>query len=342
MANEIIQTGKTIFDKQIDEGQVTAAGAGVLTVTDTSRGMAVNQYAGFGIRIISGTGAGSSRRIISNTATVFTCDAVLTTGLDSRYIILNIEGSIAPIGAALTNLKAKVIAGYDGGAVRVLLTDAAGKQTNQSETAPAAAIGTLVTVVGGSDGGTTRAVAVDAAGRAENQSDAAPAAAIPAEVTVVGGSDGGTTRAVAVDAAGRAENQSDAAPAAAIPAEVTVVGGSDGGTTRSIAVNASGEVKTQHNITGIADGRKVVAVAGTAETLVAGSTPCKKVNITAEVDNTLAVVVGGSTVVAALATRRGMPLLPGESTGWFEIDDLLDIYLNAIVAGEGVTYIYLT
>jgi len=304
MANEIIQTGKTIFDKQIDEGQVTAAGAGVLTVTDTSRGMAVNQYAGFGIRIISGTGAGSSRRIISNTATVFTCDAVLTTGLDSRYIILNIEGSIAPIGAALTNLKAKVIAGYDGGAVRVLLTDAAGKQTNQSETAPAAAIGTLVTVVGGSDGGTTRAVAVDAAGRAENQSDAAPAAAIPAEVTVVGGSDGGTTR--------------------------------------SIAVNASGEVKTQHNITGIADGRKVVAVAGTAETLVAGSTPCKKVNITAEVDNTLAVVVGGSTVVAALATRRGIPLLPGESTGWFEIDDLLDIYLNAIVAGEGVTYIYLT
>ena len=147
---------------------------------------------------------------------------------------------------------------------------------------------------------------------------------------------------MAVDAAGRAENQSDAAPAAAIPAEVTVVGGSDGGTTRSIAVNASGEVKTQHNITGIADGRKVVAVAGTAETLVAGSTPCKKVNITAEVDNTLAVVVGGSTVVAALATRRGIPLLPGESTGWFEIDDLLDIYLNAIVAGEGVTYIYLT
>ncbi len=41
---------------------------------------------------------------------------------------------------------------------------------------------------------------------------------------------------------------------------------------------------------------------------MAGSTPCKKVTITAETDNTGIVVIGGSTVVAALGTRQGTPL----------------------------------
>lgn len=89
-------------------------------------------------------------------------------------------------------------------------------------------------------------------------------------------------------------------------------------------------------ITGIGDGRKVVTTAGTALAL-ATSTPCKKVTITAETDNTGIIVVGGSTVVGALATRRGTPLNAGDSYE-FDIDNLADVYLDTTVSGDGVTF----
>jgi len=88
----------------------------------------------------------------------------------------------------------------------------------------------------------------------------------------------------------------------------------------------------------IMDGRKVVATAGTRVTLAA-STTCKHVTITAETNNTDIVVVGGVTVVAALATRQGVPLYPGDTYD-LDIDDLADVYLDAMVSTEGVTYVY--
>ena len=97
--------------------------------------------------------------------------------------------------------------------------------------------------------------------------------------------------------------------------------------------------KVGHDKTTIGDGRQTVAAAGTAEALAA-STTAKVVFITAETDNTGVIAVGGSTVVAALATRRGTPLLAGDS-GVLEIDDLADVYIDATVSGEGVTYTYL-
>ena len=55
------------------------------------------------------------------------------------------------------------------------------------------------------------------------------------------------------------------------------------------------------------DGRKVVTTAGVRVALAA-STACKEVVITAELDNTGVVAVGAAaTVVAALATRTGVP-----------------------------------
>ena len=96
--------------------------------------------------------------------------------------------------------------------------------------------------------------------------------------------------------------------------------------------------KIGHDITTIGDGRKTVATAGTREAL-AVSTSCEKVDITAEIDNTGIIVVGGSTVVAALATRRGIPLYAGDTYS-FEIDNLADIYIDATVSGDGCTYTY--
>jgi len=99
--------------------------------------------------------------------------------------------------------------------------------------------------------------------------------------------------------------------------------------------------KVGHDITGISDGRKEVATAGTRVALVASSTPAKIVIITAETDNTGYIVVGGATVVAALATRQGTPLNAGDSIT-LEIDNLADVYLDATVNTEGVTFVYLT
>lgn len=89
----------------------------------------------------------------------------------------------------------------------------------------------------------------------------------------------------------------------------------------------------------IRDGRKVVAAAGTAERLVSASTPAKRVTITALYGNTDMVVIGNSTVVAAAGTRRGIPL-PGGASITLDTSDLYEIYLDAVVNGEGVSFIY--
>lgn len=94
-----------------------------------------------------------------------------------------------------------------------------------------------------------------------------------------------------------------------------------------------------HDIDAIADGRIVVAAAGTA-LAIAASTAAKVVIITAELDNTDTVVIGGATCVAALATRRGTPLNPGDSVTLL-IDNLNDVYIDAIVTGEGASFTYL-
>jgi len=100
--------------------------------------------------------------------------------------------------------------------------------------------------------------------------------------------------------------------------------------------------RRSHPVTGIGDGRETVDAAGTAQAIVTSSTAAKYVKITAETDNTDIIAVGGSTVVESDSTRRGMPLYAGDSTPWIPCDDLADIYIDAAVTGEGVTFIYLT
>jgi hypothetical protein len=106
-------------------------------------------------------------------------------------------------------------------------------------------------------------------------------------------------------------------------------------------VDATNPLSVSHGqtFTAIADNRKVIATAGTAETLAA-TTACKEVTLTAMLANTGIVVVGGSTVVAAQSTRRGTPLAAGDSYT-LTIDDLVKIYLDVTVSGEGVVYSYL-
>lgn len=93
------------------------------------------------------------------------------------------------------------------------------------------------------------------------------------------------------------------------------------------------------NVDSLGDGRKNVTAAGTAEALVDTSTPCQWVVCTAYTNNTSYVVVGGSTVVAALATRRGAPLAASDPCTIL-INDVQKVYIDALVSGEGVTFFY--
>lgn len=93
------------------------------------------------------------------------------------------------------------------------------------------------------------------------------------------------------------------------------------------------------------DGRKVVAAAGTREPLSATSVSVRSVTLQAETDNTGVVVFGGAaTVVAALATRRGVALVAGASAQLTSdvdgVDDLSEVGLDVTVNGDGVTYVY--
>lgn len=106
-------------------------------------------------------------------------------------------------------------------------------------------------------------------------------------------------------------------------------------TTNRLLVDAT---TTPGGFSTVGDGRKTVAVAGTAEALGA-STSTSLVIITALEANTNVVVVGASTVVAASGTRRGKPLMPNESVE-IAISNLNLVYLDTVVSGEGVSFAY--
>jgi hypothetical protein len=97
---------------------------------------------------------------------------------------------------------------------------------------------------------------------------------------------------------------------------------------------------TSKLITGIGHGVAVVTTAGT-DVALAASTPCKKVDIQAQTDNTSYIAVGASGVDATIATGTGVLLNPGDTYS-LEIDNLADIYIDSLVNGEGVRFSYYT
>lgn len=108
----------------------------------------------------------------------------------------------------------------------------------------------------------------------------------------------------------------------------------------SIAAGTNVIGKVSHDKTGIGHGVKTVTTAGT-DLALAASTTAKIVIIQAQTDNTSAVAVGASGVDATLATGTGIILYAGDVIT-LEIDNLADVYVDALVSGEGVRYTYLT
>lgn len=99
----------------------------------------------------------------------------------------------------------------------------------------------------------------------------------------------------------------------------------------------------------VGSGRAVVTTAGTRVQLGgAGTTmtpttalsPVQRLVVRAIETNTDEVVVGGSGVVAAAATRNGVALAPTQDALELDVDDLGDIWVDALVSGEGVCFLY--
>jgi hypothetical protein len=89
--------------------------------------------------------------------------------------------------------------------------------------------------------------------------------------------------------------------------------------------------------TAITGGAKTVAVAGTAEALVASATPCKRVHITAEDDNTGKIYYGGSSVSSSV----GDYIFAAQSKT-IEIDDVSKIFIDADTNTDGVKFTYVS
>jgi len=97
----------------------------------------------------------------------------------------------------------------------------------------------------------------------------------------------------------------------------------------------------------IRDGLKAITAAGTAERLVAADTLAAWLLIQGNAGNTGEVVVGGSTVVAAEGTRRGILLHPvATSVEMLPVFipgpiNLYDVWVDSTENGDLCHYIYL-
>jgi len=117
---------------------------------------------------------------------------------------------------------------------------------------------------------------------------------------------------------------------------IKLIHGADG--TNDGDVAKTNPLPTYQAIATVVDGRKVVTTAGTAVAL-GSTTAIKKIYVQAETDNTGVIVIGASTVVASLSTRRGIALNAGDSIE-IDIDDLADLFIDSTVNGDGVTFTY--
>lgn len=92
--------------------------------------------------------------------------------------------------------------------------------------------------------------------------------------------------------------------------------------------------------TSIGSGRQTATPFGTPVALAASSTPFKVVLISPLSGNTDVVIVGDVNIVATpVASRRGYVVATPEGA-IIEGDDLTDIYIQAAVAEEGVSFTY--
>lgn len=117
----------------------------------------------------------------------------------------------------------------------------------------------------------------------------------------------------------------------------------DGDTYKLLVDQADGtwaEVVAVGGAGAITSTRKTVTTPGTAVALVATSTPCREVMVTALITNSSYVAIGGSAVLCTAGSEKGVFLAPGQGAV-LSVNNVALLYLDALVAGEGVSFNYL-
>ena len=94
---------------------------------------------------------------------------------------------------------------------------------------------------------------------------------------------------------------------------------------------------TEYPPDAIGDGLCAVTTAGVRVQLTTTKTPCKKVLITANGNNTGTIYVGGATI----DNTRGKALVPLQDVEIW-IDDLSKEYIDASVSLEGISYVFVS
>lgn len=107
----------------------------------------------------------------------------------------------------------------------------------------------------------------------------------------------------------------------------------------SLASTALAGLDVTSTPSSVGDGTVNLTTAGTAQQVSTSSVPCRKVIISAHESNTGTIVIGASTVVGALAGRRGKALFSTQSE-IFEIDNLNKLYFDGTVTGDDIHYTY--
>jgi len=127
---------------------------------------------------------------------------------------------------------------------------------------------------------------------------------------------------------------------------ITVIGAVDNTTDKEIvqvrvdSVSKRLLVDSETTLVGyetIGDGTATVTTAGTEVQL--SDVACKRVFITAHESNTGTIVIGGSTVVAALVGRRGRPFFATQGD-WFNVSNLNLLYIDSTADGDKITFYY--
>ena len=85
------------------------------------------------------------------------------------------------------------------------------------------------------------------------------------------------------------------------------------------------------------DGTVTVTTAGTRVQL--SNVSCKRIFIQAKEDNSGTIVIGGSTVIAAVATRQGLALFATQGQ-WFYVSNLNLLYIDSTQDGDKIHYYY--
>lgn len=86
-------------------------------------------------------------------------------------------------------------------------------------------------------------------------------------------------------------------------------------------------------------GRQTVTTAGTPEPLSRAPFPVAQVDVFALDANTLRVYVGDHAVSGVASNETGLPLSAKEQVTFEGPVDLANIWIDAVVSGEGVTWI---